>query len=156
MWWCLCVSDSSGPNLEVQGDHREPRLEFAHHESNKERLFKGTFTVVSGCPIIVTSFAKSHPAVLSACFKNNTAISSYLETLMGFHVENHRVSHVFSLCGERFLVGIAGIHVPSLHSGFLGGDLEDVKPPHHTGQQPFRRGWAPGFILSKHIIFSLF
>lgn len=96
MW---CLSDSSGPKLEVQGDHREPRLEFAHHDSNKESLFKGT-TVVSGCPIIVTSFPKSHPAVLSMCFENNTAISSYLETLIGFHVESYRVSHIF-FCVEE-------------------------------------------------------
>lgn len=100
VWWCLCVGDSSGPNLEVQADHREPRLEFAHHESNKERLFKGAFAVVSGRPIIVTSFAKSHPAVLSVCFENNTAISSYLEMLKGFHMESYHVSHVFP-CVEK-------------------------------------------------------
>lgn len=127
-------------NLEVQRDHREPRLEFAHYERNKESLFKGTSTVVSGCPIIVTSFPKSHPLVLSECFENNTVIFSYLETLMGFHVENYHLSHVFFLCGGKFLVGILGIHVPSLHSGFLRGDLEDVKPPHHTVQQTYRRG----------------
>lgn len=100
--WCLCVSDSSGPNLEVQGHHREPRLEFAYHESNKDRLFKGIFAVVSGCPIIVTSFPKSHPAVLSVCCENNTAISSFLETLMGLHVESYCVSHAFSCVEESF------------------------------------------------------
>lgn len=79
--------------------------------------------MVSGCPIIATSFPKSHPVVLSECFDNNTVIFSYLETLMGFHVENYHLSHVF-FCMEEFLVGISGIHVPSLHSGFLRGDLK--------------------------------
>lgn len=57
---------------------------------------------LSGCPVIVTSFPKSHPAVLSACFENNTAISSYMETLMGFHEESYRLSHVFSCVEESF------------------------------------------------------
>lgn len=61
-----------------------------------------TSTVVSGCPIIVTSFPKSHPAILSVYFENNTAISSYLETLMGFHVENYHLSHVFSCVEGSF------------------------------------------------------
>lgn len=61
-----------------------------------------TSTVVSGCPIIVTSFPKYHPAVLSLYFENNTAISSYLETLMGFHVENYHLSHVFSCVEGSF------------------------------------------------------
>lgn len=132
MWYCFCVGDSSGPNLEVQGDHREPRLEFAHHESNKETLFKGTSTVVSGCPIIVASFPKSHPEALSVCFENNTANIQLLGNTDGLSCGKLPCLSRFSLCGGKFLVGIPGIHVLSLHSGFLGGDCEDVNPPHHT------------------------
>jgi len=86
------------------------------------RLFKGTSTVVSGCLIIVTSFEKSHPALLPVCFENITAISRFL--------------------------GNTG--------GLLGGDLEDVKPPHHTVQQTFRGEQAPGFVLVKHGLLNLF
>lgn len=62
----------------------------------------------------------------------------------------------FSPGGRRFLIGISGVHVPFLDGGFLGGVLQDVNPPHGAVQQTCRGGWAPGFILPKHILFNLF
>lgn len=42
------------------------------------RLFKGTFAVLSGCLIIVTSFETFQPALVPVCFENTTAISRLL------------------------------------------------------------------------------
>lgn len=103
------------------------------------RLFKGTFAVVSGCLIIVTSFEKSHPAHLPVYFENTTAISRLLGNTDGLSCGRATVSlMLFSPGGGRFLVGISGVHVPSPHGRLLGGDLEDMKPARHTVQQTFR------------------
>lgn len=63
---------------------------------------------------------------------------------------------LFSPGGGRFIVGISGVHVPSPHGRFLGGDLEDMKPARHTVQQTFRGGRTPGFVFPKHGLFNLF
>lgn len=61
------------------------------------------------------------------------------------------LSWLFSPGRGRFLVGISGFHVPSLHSGLLVGDVENVNLPHDALQQNSRKGWAPGSVLPKHV-----